>query len=184
MNPQDLRTIGVVVGAHGLRGTLKIFPLSDFPERFEALHTALLCKADDPPQSVRITRVRRAQGCILIDLDEVRNREAVLNLVGAELCVREEDSWELPPDVFYLTDLLGFTGIGENGERIGVLRNVIRGAQDILEFEREDGGELLVPFVHRWVGRAKVSERTIEILNWRDLIEPDIIEPDPDSDDD
>ena len=46
MSPEDVRAIGVIVGAHGLQGTFKLASLSDFPERFEALRTVYLLRGE------------------------------------------------------------------------------------------------------------------------------------------
>jgi len=178
----ELRTVGVVVGAHGLDGTLRITPLSDFPERFHALDSVFLRKKGESPHPDRVKRVRWSGACVLITVRGVTNREDAQTWRGAELCVREQDRWELPPDVYYVTDLLGFTVVGQDGARIGMLRDVISGAQDILEIEREGAESLLVPFVRRWVGRVDERTRTIEILNWRDLTTPEIVESDSNDD--
>lgn len=178
----ELRTVGVIIGAHGLDGTLKITPLSDFPERFDALDSVFLWKKGESPSPDRVNRVRWSGASALITVRGVTNREDAQMWRGAELCVREEDRWELPPDVYYVTDLLGFTAVSQDDLPIGVLRNIIASAQDILEIEREGAESLLVPFVRRWVGRVDVQARTIEILNWRDLTAPEIVESDSDDD--
>jgi 16S rRNA processing protein RimM len=178
----ELRTIGVIVGTHGLDGTLKITPLSDFPERFDALDSVYLSREGERPRPDRVSRVRWSGGSVLITVKGVSDREAAREWRGAELCVREEETWKLPPDVYYVTDLLGFVAIGQDHQQIGVLRNVIRGAQDILEIEREGEESFLVPFVRQWIGRVDTDARTIEILNWRDLAAPEIAESDPDDD--
>lgn len=180
----ELRTIGVIVGTHGLNGTLKITPLSDFPERFDALDSIYLSRAGETPRLDRVSRVRWSGGCVLITVKGVRSRDAALEWRGAELCVRDEETWRLPPDVFYVTDLIGFLAVSRSGQQIGVLRDIVRGAQDILEIEREGEDNFLVPFVRHWIGRVDMNARTIEILNWRDLVAPETVEPGPDSDDD
>ena len=182
MSPEDVRAIGVIVGAHGLQGTFKLASLSDFPERFEALRTVYLLRGETVLAQCTIKSIRWASAQLLVTLREIRTREEAERLSGAELCVEESETWELPKDVFYSSDILGFSGIAEDGTALGELTEIHSGAQDILQFEK-DGHELLVPFVSEWVGGVDVQKRTIEILNWRRLIDAENIEPSPDSDD-
>jgi 16S rRNA processing protein RimM len=171
-----------VVGAHGLQGTMKIEPLSDFPERFLPLKSVVIRLNDNVLSTSHVKRIKWAGPHLLVTLREIRTREAAEELQGAEFCVHERDSWDLPEDVYYTSDLVGFRGVAEDGTELGVLSGIISGAQDILEFARE-GEPLMVPFVKEWVGRVDLAAKTIEILNWRALVETDSVDPSPDSDD-
>ena len=170
VNGEGLRVVGFVAGVHGLQGMLKVEPMSDFPERFEALSAVYVCRENEPPLLCHVKRVRFSGAQVHIALKEVTSREDAERLRGAELCVLEQDTWRLPQDVYYADSLLGFDAVGDDGTRIGMLKNIARGAQDILEIDHH-GRELLVPFVSEWVGKIEMGSRTIEILNWRRLIE-------------
>jgi 16S rRNA processing protein RimM len=178
----SLRTIGVVVGAHGLQGTLSIAPLSDFPERFAALKVVYLARDEATLLEGTVKRVRWVSGKVTITLHEVTSRSAAEEFKGAELCVAEADVWPLPPDTYYTADLIGFRGVDERGVVIGTLTDVSKGAQDILEFECPGYEALLIPLVQQWVGRIDVQAKTIEILNWRLLAEPEAVEESPQDD--
>jgi 16S rRNA processing protein RimM len=183
MNPDDLRTVGVIVGAHGLQGTFKLEPLSDFPERFEALRTVYLLRGETVLAQCQVKNLRWANALVLLTLREIRTRDQADELLGVEVCVANAETWKLPKDVYYTSDILGFSGIAEDGTALGILTNVIPGAQDILQFEK-DSAELLVPFVGEWVGRIDTEKRTIEVLNWRRLAEGETIEPSAEEPDD
>lgn len=182
ISADDLRTIGIVIGMHGLQGALKVQPLTDFPERFSALKTVFLKRGESVIGEARVKRIRFAVGQIHIALSGITNREASEALQGVEICVRENERWTLPENSFYISDLIGCEARGEDGTEIGILRNVISGPQDILEIS--DGkNEFLVPFVEDWVGRINLPERTIEILNWRRMLSAEIVKGNSDSDD-
>jgi 16S rRNA processing protein RimM len=182
VNAEDLCAVGVIVGVHGLQGTFKLNPLSDFPERFFKLRTVYLLRGETVLGEYVVKRVRWASRFVMIGLAEITKREAAEELIGAELCVALKDRWILPQDVYYTSDLIGCRGQGDDGTDLGILSSVIESAQDILEFG-SDEQTLLVPFVAEWVGRIDLQQRTIEILNWRRLKEPDIVEGEPELDD-
>ena len=169
VQPDDLRAVGVVVGAHGLQGALKLSPLSDFPERFDALKTVYLTRGDEIVAQAHVKRVRHAAAHVHLTLHEITTREAAEALAGVEVCVPDSETWTLPENVYYVSDLLGFEAVGDDGTKLGVLRKIIAGPQGILEIE-QGAHEYLVPFVDEWVGKIDAESRTIEILNWRRLL--------------
>jgi ribosomal 30S subunit maturation factor RimM len=86
--------------------------------------------------------------------------------------VPDSETWTLPENTYYVSDLLGFEAVGDDGTKIGVLRKILNGPQGILEIA-QGAQEYLVPFVDEWVGKIDTESRTIEILNWRRLLSPD-----------
>ncbi len=178
LSPEDLRTIGVITGVHGLQGTLRVAPLSDFPERFAALRTVYLMRDGLVLGEHQVKRVKWMQAQLLLTLREVTKRENADLLRGVEVCVPESETWPLPENVYYTTELIGYTVVAEDGMTIGTLTDVVEGAQDTLVVTMPNG-ELLVPFVHEWVGEVNTEQRTIQILNWRRLTESEEIPESP-----
>lgn len=178
----DLRAVGIVIGEHGLQGTLKVLPLSDFPERYDALRRVIFACANGETAEYHVRRVRWSGANLLMSVQEITDRTQAQALRGAEICVPAAESWTLPDNVYYASDLIGFRGITEDGTEIGELTAVMSGSQDILVFDR-GGRELLVPFVDEWTGHVDTEARTIELRNWRKLAEPEEIPPGHESDD-
>jgi 16S rRNA processing protein RimM len=180
MTDQDLRIIGVITAPHGLQGAVKINPLSDFPERFAHLKSCYLRRRDGSVSEAKVIDVRQGNRCIYLTFDMFRTRNEAELLRGCEVCVAEKDSWPLPENTYYVSDLIGFRVVSDKGEDIGRLTDVIRGAQDILQIEGRFG-ELLVPFVNEWVGEVNLVEKSIQIHNWRLLAAPMSYKLPPDS---
>jgi 16S rRNA processing protein RimM len=174
----EYRAVGHVVGVHGLQGTLKVTPLSDFAERFDALATVFFLRGDEVLAQHVVKKVRWGSHHLLISFRDLTTREAAEALRDTDLCVPEEESWALPEGVYYSSDLIGFRGIGEGAVDLGSLVMIREGAQAILEFANGQT-ELLVPFVREWVGKVDLQARTIEILNWRELSGGEEISPEP-----
>lgn len=173
MSEQELRTIGVIVAPHGLQGSVRVDPLSDFPERYLRLKNCLLRRKDSSIEKLAISRVQLATRQILVTFEKVCTREDAEILRGCEICVPDEESWTLPEDTYYISDIVGYKAIAEDGQTIGHLAEVIRGAQDIFRIQYQDG-EILVPFVEAWVGEINTEAGTIVVRNWQALANPDI----------
>ena len=168
--------IGIVVGSHGLQGTLKVDPRTDFPERFEVLKTCYLCRGDDDALVVKIKRCKFAPRGILLTLEGIKTRDEADKLRSATIEVPLSERWTLPDDSYYISDLIGCQAIDEAGTLIGEIEQVIRGSQDILSIKAEQG-EILVPFVDEWVGKTDVNAKVVVIKRAAELITAEEIPP-------
>lgn len=89
MDPNELVTIGRIAGTHGYKGTVKVVPLTDFPERFQGLQQVYLNQAG----VVRPVTVESAvphNKMILVNLRGVESKEDAHAFRGALLMVEEK----------------------------------------------------------------------------------------------
>lgn len=162
--PSERVEIGIIVGSHGLQGTVKVNPRTDFPERFAALKSCFVCRDSSDIIEVTIRRSKFSNRMILLTFDGVRTREEADRLRGSTIEIPISERWTLPENTFYISDLIECAASDEHGQPLGTVKEVIRGPQDILVIQGESG-ELLVPFVSEWVGRTDINSRVIEIRN-------------------
>ena len=172
-NPEDFRAIGKVVAAHGLQGTLKIDSWSDFAERFDALEWVFLQMEGGDPKRYKVVDVRFSTRHVLLKLDGLTRREQAEELRGAELLVPESERWPLPPNRYYISELIGLQAVGMDDTMLGAVTDVISsGAQDILVVDGPHG-ELLIPIVDEWVSDVDISAKKVRVLNWQGLVFPE-----------
>jgi 16S rRNA processing protein RimM len=136
--------LGVVIGAHGLGGEVKVKTFTAHPENFEAYGVL----RDKTGRQFRIAGMRAPKADIVVArFDEIKNRDAADALKGTELFVARE---ALPPpdeDEFYHADLIGLAVEDESGNPLGVVGGLHNfGAGDVLAVARSDGDELFLPF--------------------------------------
>jgi 16S rRNA processing protein RimM len=128
--------VGVVVGAHGVRGELRVAPETDFPERFARLESLSVAPKGGAPRMMRIAGARQhvGQGLVLLRLEGVQDREAAESLRGAGLFIRESDLTPLPEGFYYEFQILGLQVVTEEGRDLGTIVDIIRtGANDVYE---------------------------------------------------
>ena len=105
--------IGVVLGAHGTRGELKVSSDSDFAQErlCKPGRTWLRRKRRRAPREERIVRGRKGPGTnnFLVTLDSVANREEAAAMRGSTLFVRRELRPELQSDEMMLWELEGLS---------------------------------------------------------------------------
>jgi 16S rRNA processing protein RimM len=172
-NPEDFRIIGRVVAAHGLQGTLKVESWSDFPERFASVRRLCLKRPDGQISSHEVKNVRSSSRYVFIKLVDLHRREEADEYRDSEVLIPDEESWPLPPDRYYVSELIGMMVLGTDGTDLGKVVDGNAGeAQDILTV---DGpfGELLIPMVSEWVTEVDMTGRKIQIANWQALAYPE-----------
>ena len=132
--------IGKIVAPQGLRGDLRVYPSSDFPERFtEPGKRWLLSPGQVEPRSIELLggRYLSSKGLYVIELAGIENREQAEALRNSQLLIERGDRPQLEEDEFYVPDLIGLTVINQlNGETIGKVVSMISAGNDLLEVEK------------------------------------------------
>ncbi len=142
--------VGRVGRPHGVDGAFVVEQASDDPSRFDVGAQLL---AEGRRAEVVLSR-RVGGGRVAIKLDRPVSQ-------GAELAVRRDELPALPPDSYYVADLIGMDVVDEEGARVGAVADVLPGpANDVLELNTG----LLLPLVEECVREVDRASRRI-LLN-------------------
>lgn len=149
--PAELMEVGRLVAAQGLRGELRVLPLSDFPERFTRPGRRWLRSRQGEVRAAQLLTGRQLPGkeLYVVRLEGCNDRDAAEALVGHHLLVDAADRPPLEPGEFHLLDLVGLeVRLLPAGEAIGRVTDLIHGGNDLLEIAlSEEQRRLLIPFV-------------------------------------
>jgi 16S rRNA processing protein RimM len=133
--------VGRVLGPFGLKGELKVLPLTDNAARFAA---GARLWAGTQPVTVRASR--EAQNHLYLTLKGFADRHSVEKLRHALLQVPETELLPLPAGEYYRFQLVGLTAVSRDGTQLGTLDEVIEtGANDVYRVRTTDGADLLLP---------------------------------------
>lgn len=170
--------VGHLNKAHGTKGEVFVWPLTDHPEGTYA-PGVVLRQADEegstpdpdlPP--LRVEKARPFRGGFLVSFGGVHDRTGAERLGGRYL-MREMEALEplAEGEVFY-HQLLGARVVTTGGRDVGRVTEVyeLRPA-DMLQVEGEQG-EVMVPFLSRIVVEVDVAEGRIVIDPPDGLLEP------------
>lgn len=129
--------IGKIVSPQGLRGQLRVYPNSDFPERFEVPGNRWLQRQGaQHPEEVELLEGREIPGkkLYVVTLAGVETREAAEALRGAMLLVREDDRLELDREEYHVLDIVGLAVFHrQTGDRLGTVVDVMSAGHDLLQ---------------------------------------------------
>ena len=137
--------IGEITKPQGVRGELKLRPVTCDPDRFEGLECAYLKEADESYRPVRISVRRAGADAVFFRMEGVETRNDAEALRGRALYIDRAHAVELDEDSAFICDLIGLRGVRDDGAEVGVLRDVLQpGGNDVYVFSGSRG-EVLVP---------------------------------------
>lgn len=133
----NLIKVGTIVSPQGLKGELKIYPDSDFPERFLKPGVRWI----QQPQTQEIMEVELLKGRYLpgknlyvIQIAGVDNRDRAEELRQYDLLADRRDKLDLAPDEYHVSDLMDLEVYDRTtGENIGVTVDMYTAGNDLLE---------------------------------------------------
>ncbi|MGA9379993.1 MAG: ribosome maturation factor RimM [Phormidium sp.] len=177
MSTEDWLEIGTIVSAQGLKGELRVYPESDFPERFEKPGERwLLHPKETEPRSIKLLSGRQIphKNLYILKLAGVNDRNQAEELRGCKLMIPASDRPKLEADEYHVLDLVGLEVFNQlNGEKIGVVKDLIPAGNDLLLVTPENSSmgseksrkipEILIPFVKEIVPIVDLANKRIEI---------------------
>lgn len=136
-------SIGKILAPHGVKGEVKVLPLTDFPERFSQRDRVWV---DRKSTFLEIEGVRQQNRFLLIKLAGINDRDEAENLKNALIQVPEEEVVPLPSGHYYHFQIVGLKVYDIRGNFLGVINDILEtGANDIYLVPRPDKKDLLIP---------------------------------------
>jgi 16S rRNA processing protein RimM len=155
--------LGVVAGAHGLHGLVKIKSFTEVAEDIAA-YGELSDEAGERAWRVEVTGP--VKGGVLARLSGVEGRDAAEALRGTRLYVERARLPQPEAESYYHADLLGLRVETPEGRLLGRVKALHDfGAGDVLEVQGESGPALFLPFT-----RAVVP--LVDLERGRLVVEP------------
>ncbi len=188
MEVEELIEIGTIVSPHGIKGEVKVYTDSDFPERFEKPGKRLLQR----PNEKKIDWITLKRGYYLpgkklyvVNFEEITDRNQAEALRQSKLFVEKRDRPQLEANEYHVDDLIGLAVINqETGEQIGQVVDIYPAGNDLLVVELEpefleanfpqqskQKNKVLIPFVTDIVPVVALSQGKLEVTLPAGLLE-------------
>ena len=124
--------IGQIVKPQGVRGEIKVLPLTDDPERYLDLEYVFLDEKGETQLEVTGARIR--EGFAYITLDGITDRDQVERMRNLFLYIDRANAAPLPEGRYYVADLIGMQVSDDKGNDLGKLVDVMQaGGNDVYE---------------------------------------------------
>lgn len=197
-NADEWLEIGKIVSPQGLQGEMRVYPTSDFPDRFEKPGKRWLQAPNSSTlQETELLRGRYIPGknLYVVRLAGVDNRDRAEALRDCKLFVMASDRPKLEEDEYHIRDLIGLDVIDRNtGNSIGEIISILVAGNDLLEVKLHatvpvesqplpaetttkkqktspQPETVLIPFVKEIVPVVDLEARRVEIVPPEGLLE-------------
>lgn len=158
----DLLLVGKITVPFGVRGQVKMFAITSYPEHLRRVKTIYVGEALKP-YALKGAAIHKG-ATMIVTLDGVTTREGAEALRGQEVFMRESDALPLEADEYFIHDLPGLRVRTTDGTEIGVVKEVIEtGSNEVLVVDRSEGGEVLIPMIKDVVQHLNISGGEIVI---------------------
>lgn len=131
--------IGKIVAPQGLNGEVRVYPTTDFPERFEQPGQRWLIRPGaTQPETVQLLSGQYLPGknLYVVELAGVENRNQAEALRGCVLMVPQSDRPQLGEDEYHVLDLIGLEVFNQlTQEVLGTVVDVLSAGNDLLEVQ-------------------------------------------------
>ncbi|HZK23935.1 MAG TPA: ribosome maturation factor RimM [Oscillospiraceae bacterium] len=158
-----MATIGRVVNTHGVKGGLKILPLSDFLERVKSLKRVFM----EHGERVSAYQVEDAfvHGRFwVVFLQDVEDMDSAERFKGALLKIPLTERVELPAGSYYLDQIIGLTVFTLAGLELGQVSDVLQtGSNDVYVVRQSEGPEILIPALKTVVKKIDLQHARLEV---------------------
>jgi 16S rRNA processing protein RimM len=152
--------VGSIAAPWGVRGDLKVQPLTDFPERFRR-GAALWVQG----RRIEVQRSRWSRGLVYLGLSGIDSRNAAEELRGALLEVPESELAPLPEGQYYRFQVIGLDVCTPEGRSLGRVAEILSTGSNDVYIVRGGPRELLIPAIEDVV-------KEVDLEGGRLVVEP------------
>ena len=167
--PESRVLLGIVLGAHGIKGEVKVRTFTTGPDALNAYGPV----ATEDGRVFTIASLRTAKGNeVIVTFADIGDRSAAEGLKGQRLFVPRAALPQPAEGEFYHADLVGLAAEDETGAALGQVKAVHNfGAGDVIEIEDASGEARFVPFTMDTVPIVDLANKRIVVRSQRDADE-------------
>lgn len=154
---KDFLSIGQIINTHGIKGEVKVYPLTDDIKRFRKLKYVYIDGAQR-----EIVWCKLQSDKVILKIDGIETIEEAQRYRNKYIEVERENAVKLDEGEYFIADLIGCTVSDSKGNEFGKVYDVIKtGSNDV--YWVKGNTEVLVPALKDVVLSINVEEGQIII---------------------
>ena len=140
--------IGKITGTHGIRGTMRVFPTTEDPSRFERLKE-IIVEIRGKRETFHIQKVAFHKQFVLLTVKEITDINVAELYKNGRILIPDAMAIPLGEDEYYNRDLYGLKVVTEEGEELGEITEIFPTGSNDVYVVKKDGKckELLLPAI-------------------------------------
>jgi len=163
MDQQDLLLIGKILGPHGIRGEVRVYPYVD-PQAHMCSGARVMVKAPGGGLSSYIIETSNFyKNIVRIGFQGICDRNSAQALAGAGILMPRAALPPAEPDTWYWCDLIGLGVYDICGNHLGCVDSLIETGSNDVFVVRSGQGEVLIPAIGQVVKEIDLKEGKIVV---------------------
>ena len=154
--------IGLIVKPQGIKGEVKVQPLTDDINRFKNLKEVII---DD--KTYKVLRTVIGGGTVFVSLSGITDRNTAELFRGKFLRVTRENAATLPEGRYFIVDIIGCDVVTDGGELIGAITDVTSARTDIFTVKCQNDRIMRFPFLNDLVQSVDVVAKKVTVSGKR-----------------
>ncbi len=158
--------VGNIVNTQGIKGEVRLMPAVDDVERFKLLDRIFVDRKGSITE-YEIENVRFHKQFVLLKLKGIDDMTSAEKLKGTVAKITEDMALPCEEDEYYIRDLYDMEVVTDEGEKLGIISDVIfTGANDVYAVKSDDGKEILIPAIKDCILNVDVENKimTVKLL--------------------
>ncbi|MCK9216566.1 MAG: ribosome maturation factor RimM [Firmicutes bacterium] len=156
-------SVGQIIGVYGIKGELKVYPLTDNTKRFDNLDDVFI-EMKNEISKFKVDYVKYLKNLVIVKLKGIDSVESAGEFSGKYIKVSREDAVKLPSDSYFICDLIDAEVFTVEGLYLGKIKDVIKTGSNDVYIVKNDENEVLIPAL-------KNIFKKIDIENSRLIVE-------------
>lgn len=153
----DQIVIGKILNTHGIKGTIKVQPITSDINRFNDLKYIII---DD--QRIEVVNRRISNNLVYLDLKDYDDISKVIPFKGKYMSVLESDCIDLKEGQYFQYQVIGLRCYDTENNFLGVVKSIIENpVHDILEIEDDSKSVHYVPFIYNFIKSVDLDKEII-----------------------
>ena len=160
---EDLLQVGAITQTHGIRGEVKVFPLTDDVGRFKK-GISLILDLGRSRLDLEVETVKFFKQFVILKFKGIDNINDIERYKRCPLLVERKDAVELEEDEYFIADMIGIEVVTEDDKPFGTLKDVMEtGANDVYVIDTDEHGEVLVPAIRECIMDVDIENQKMKI---------------------
>lgn len=163
---KDILSIGQIINTHGVKGEVKVYPLTDDIKRFRKLKNVYI---DGALREIVWCKLQSDK--VILKIEGIETIEEAQKYKNKYIEVERENAVKLSEGEYFIADIIGCTVADSNGIEFGKIHDVIKtGSNDV--YWVKGNTEILVPALKDVVVSIDIEEgriiiKPLEEWQWR-----------------
>jgi 16S rRNA processing protein RimM len=153
-------SIGQIVNTHGIRGEVKVYPLTDDASRFDKLKEVYI-EAKNEMTKYQVESAKHLKNTVILKLKGVDTMNDAEKLRQLYIKVGRWDAVRLPKDTFFICDIVDSEVFDIHGELLGKLHDVLQTGSNDVYVVKNDTREILIPALKTVVKEINLQNKKI-----------------------